>query len=557
MNSLCGRFCINHESTITEICKRDKYAEITQREKIIMGNKLSSDYYIVSYIGTVGYVKDSDWSPPKNSTVQISATITAYAQIYMYQFTSRDDCYYTDTDSTILGKLLSEEYVSSKVLGLLKLECFIKEGIFLAPKCYKLITEDDQKIIKHKGPAKNYVNANWFNSQYIKPSTTQNISVESNFKIDWENFNIDGSHTDVRGGYGGIVKNYGGTVFCAYHEKQTMKADFIASFSSIEGERMVYPSSMPIELHIFVKDDAPCSSSKPKIRLRFSLLRHVVGKNSTKFMSHFVKLVREHIPPYYPSWLAVPLRLKDTIWETICDEYVLPQAAKRKLMKSANTMWRNGKKYLGKRRKGVFRVADEMMEMDPTIMRSDSFLVGHTRSDGTFPTAFVEEKVIAVKDIITKNPQSKYLDVDHDPLAQVFGPVKKGCVNFTGPDVTKKFIQSTELLRAHITEDKESYIDLENRFSQYKAENDARFLRLFCEKRQLFIFLNFHEHIVATGRALVLPGLQESEDAEYEVIVDIIFEEISPVFGQRGVFFDERLIGMKIKYPRILLRFAY
>ncbi|KAF6160279.1 hypothetical protein GIB67_019048 [Kingdonia uniflora] len=208
-------------------------------------------------------------------------------------------------------------------------------------------------------------------------------------------------------------------------------------------------------------------------------------------------------------------------------------------MKSANTMWRNGKKILRKKydecdtdderkkncpkktkpedwvqfvdltsmekvkssrernkinrskmltphtttphttgRKGAFRVADEMMEVDPTITRSESFLVGHTRSDGTFPTTFVEEKVIAVKDSITKNPQSKYLDVDHDPLAQVFGPVKKGCVNFMGPDVTKKFIHSTELLRAHITEDKESYIDLENYFSQYKAKNDARFENL-------------------------------------------------------------------------------
>ncbi|KAF6145897.1 hypothetical protein GIB67_028892 [Kingdonia uniflora] len=124
-------------------------------------------------------------------------------------------------------------------------------------------------------------------------------------------------------------------------------------------------------------------------------------------------------------------------------------------------------------RKGVFRVADEMMEVDPTITRSDFFLVGYTRSDGTFPTAFVEEKVIAVKGIITKNPQSKYLNVDHDLLTQVFGPVKKGCVNFMGPDVTKKFIQSTELLRAHITEDKEYYMDLENHFSQYKAENDV------------------------------------------------------------------------------------
>ncbi|KAF6157175.1 hypothetical protein GIB67_041636 [Kingdonia uniflora] len=129
----------------------------------------------------------------------------------------------------------------------------------------------------------------------------------------------------------------------------------------------------------------------------------------------------------------------------------------------------------------------------------------------------LEATQIAVKDIIMKNPQSKYLDADHDPLVQVFGPMKKGCVNFMGPDI------SMPLLR----------------------------------KEAVVHFMNFHEHIATTGRALVLPGLQESEEAEYKVIVDIIFEENSPVLGQRGVFFYERLIGTKIKFPRILLRFAY
>ncbi|KAF6165380.1 hypothetical protein GIB67_018824 [Kingdonia uniflora] len=107
-----------------------------------------------------------------------------------------------------------------------------------------------------------------------------------------------------------------------------------------------------------------------------------------------------------------------------------------------------------------------------------------------------------------------------------------------GPDVTKKFIQSTELLRAHITEDKESYIDLDNHFSQYKAKNDVRIENLkdmaaslrssgcattSTERSRIYTpllreeavvhFLNFHEHIVATGRALVLPCLLESEEA--------------------------------------------
>ncbi|KAF6160447.1 hypothetical protein GIB67_019216, partial [Kingdonia uniflora] len=116
-------------------------------------------------------------------------------------------------------------------------------------------------------------------------------------------------------------------------------------------------------------------------------------------------------------------------------------------------------------------------------------------------------------------------------------------------------MQSSELLRTQIMEGKESYIDLDNRFSQYKAENDAKLdslrdmvtsLRSFqravtstvnmstplLREEAAAHFLNLHEHIVASGRALVIPGYQESEEAEYEVIVDIIFEVNFSVFGQ-------------------------
>ncbi|KAF6172610.1 hypothetical protein GIB67_036560 [Kingdonia uniflora] len=173
-------------------------------------------------------------------------------------------------------------------------------------------------------------------------------------------------------------------------------------------------------------------SSKPKIPLKLSLLGHVVGKNLTKFMSGLGNLVREHIPPYYPDCLVVPDRFKDTIWQIICEEYKLPEAAKTKLMKSANNFWRNGKKTLRKkydewdtyearknncpkkaRPENWVRFVDltsteevkaswernkinrsNMMEVDPTTTRSDSFLVGHTCSDGTIPTALVADKVV-------------------------------------------------------------------------------------------------------------------------------------------------------------------
>jgi len=50
-----------------------------------------------------GDMMDGTRKQIKNSAVRISAAITASARIYMYPFISREDCYYTDTDSVILG----------------------------------------------------------------------------------------------------------------------------------------------------------------------------------------------------------------------------------------------------------------------------------------------------------------------------------------------------------------------------------------------------------------------------------------------------------------------
>ena len=190
MNSLYGRFGINPQSTVTEVCNRARYDYLTQRDNLIMGDKLSEYYYIVSYVSNTGNVDDSDWNPPKISAVQLAAAITACSRIHMYKYISRPDCYYTDTDSAILGSPLPEDEISSIELGKLKMEYYIKKGIFLAPKSYTLVTDDSAEIIKHKGPAKGLVNVEWFVSQYADPSRTKQITVESNFRMDWHTLNI-------------------------------------------------------------------------------------------------------------------------------------------------------------------------------------------------------------------------------------------------------------------------------------------------------------------------------------------------------------------------------
>lgn len=148
----------------------------------------------MSYTSNKGLRADTNWDPPKISAVQLSAAITACARIHMYQYISRPDCYYTDTDSAVLGTPLPEAEVSSIELGKLKLEHIVREAIFLAPKSYYLGIENqktEEEIIKHKGAAKDKVTAKWFKKQFENMKESERVTVQSNFRIDWRTLNIE------------------------------------------------------------------------------------------------------------------------------------------------------------------------------------------------------------------------------------------------------------------------------------------------------------------------------------------------------------------------------
>lgn len=46
--------------------------------------------------------------------------------------------------------------------------------------------EDDRQIIKHKGPAKDFVTSEWFQKQLADLSLTGQIPTLANFRIDWK-----------------------------------------------------------------------------------------------------------------------------------------------------------------------------------------------------------------------------------------------------------------------------------------------------------------------------------------------------------------------------------
>ena len=193
MNSLYGRFGINPESVVTEICGRKRFETLVAKERFIIAEELNEKYNIISYVTD----NDSELNQHRISAVQLSAAITACARIHMYDYIKRDDCYYTDTDSAVLGNELPQDEISSVELGKLKLEHFVLKGYFLAPKTYTLLTQEKGKIIKHKGAGKGSVDFEWFEKQLADPSRKMKVKVESPFQIDWNNLLIKQKTWDV------------------------------------------------------------------------------------------------------------------------------------------------------------------------------------------------------------------------------------------------------------------------------------------------------------------------------------------------------------------------
>nr|XP_016499917.1 PREDICTED: DNA polymerase-like [Nicotiana tabacum] len=190
MNSLYGRFGINPESTQTEVYNYDKYNKLVMTTGFHYAEKLSDEYYIVVYKNNTEWVPDMQWRPPRITTVHIWAAITTCTRIHMYHYISREDCYYTDTDSVVHGSPLPDDDVSPTELGKFKLEHKLNKAIFLAPKGYSLWIDKNQNLTKHKGLAKPLVSDKWYETQYADLKLSIVAPVDSNFQINWATLDI-------------------------------------------------------------------------------------------------------------------------------------------------------------------------------------------------------------------------------------------------------------------------------------------------------------------------------------------------------------------------------
>jgi DNA polymerase elongation subunit (family B) len=144
LNSLYGRFGMSEITIKYEIISKQQLLEISE-DKIL--DLIEIGDYILIGLETES-IEDN-----QNISICVAAAITAYARIHMTQFKNNPNIrlFYTDTDSIYTDSVLDPSFISSKILGKLKLEHKCKKAIFLSPKVYCLELEDGTIISKVKG----------------------------------------------------------------------------------------------------------------------------------------------------------------------------------------------------------------------------------------------------------------------------------------------------------------------------------------------------------------------------------------------------------------------
>lgn len=205
LNNLLGRFGISLDKPITEIMSKRGFEDKSLMHKIMSYKDLSKDRVLVSYIPKLDYelinsynldfikivakYKDKEIQPMDNTSIVISAAVTAYARIHITKLKldilkQGGNLYYSDTDSIVTDIQLDDSLVSSDKLGLLKLEHVIDEAIFISNKIYWMCDIQNKFHVRAKGIKSNSLSY----TDFLKLLNNKNIytAVKTQSKMYWD-----------------------------------------------------------------------------------------------------------------------------------------------------------------------------------------------------------------------------------------------------------------------------------------------------------------------------------------------------------------------------------
>ena len=148
MNSLFGRFAMKPILSIQKFIGKEEFKFLTEKYLIEDYLDLGDHGYFVSYIDIFKTTKEP------NISISIASAITAYSRVFMSKFKNNAPSvfklFYSDTDSIFVDRDLPKDLIGNEI-GQFKLEYIFKEVVFLGPKIYGGLIDNNNFICKIKG----------------------------------------------------------------------------------------------------------------------------------------------------------------------------------------------------------------------------------------------------------------------------------------------------------------------------------------------------------------------------------------------------------------------
>ena len=175
MNLAYGYTCMRRDDK-TALQPISKYAKYKDR--------------IVYVNNEMGYIEYRSYIHSDTIQVQVGTYVTSYARLIlldaMRKANTAGDVYYCDTDSIVCSHPLPDAVVHPTELGKWKLEGKLKAGIFLRPKVYVEVT-DDETNIRFKGVTRSSRGTMDYSTyeqllMLLKMGSKDDITVERNTK---------------------------------------------------------------------------------------------------------------------------------------------------------------------------------------------------------------------------------------------------------------------------------------------------------------------------------------------------------------------------------------
>ena len=150
LNSLYGKFGMSPYKEKHAIIDNNELYKYVDEFVVKSTLDLKNNKQLISYIEKIE--TDEDFNNNPNVNIAIAAAITAYARIFMSQFKNSKDfnLFYSDTDCIDIDKPLDDNLVG-KDIGKMKLEYIFKNIVYIAPKVYAGITDNNKEVSKIKG----------------------------------------------------------------------------------------------------------------------------------------------------------------------------------------------------------------------------------------------------------------------------------------------------------------------------------------------------------------------------------------------------------------------